>query len=264
MMDLPYTLYETESGKIVCAGTVTDETLAVAQAGPGQGVILAHGDEDRQYVQDGALVDRPLPSVDRGDGTVTITSDTGELLPCSIACRGSMTRCVLDDVSMIGVAQGGNVMVEMTPPWPWQTVTVEIQGPTPDGTGAVIAPTDESLVSAAVNEERARRLAEPMPYLGTTFDMDPVSKQRITGAGALAGFALGNGALPGDLFWHDGDTPFAWIDAENARVPMDALTCFGLAQAAARREGVLIGCADILKRMPTLPEDWQDDAWWSD
>lgn len=149
-----------------------------------------------------------------------------------------------------------------TIPWVWSYA--EAQWTSPFATDQDRTDHLRAQQALLVNAERARRLAAPMPFGSTTFDMDPTSKQRITGAGALAGFALGAGALPGDLFWHGGDTPFAWIDAENARVPMDALACFGLAQAAARRESVLIGCADVLKRMPSLPDDWRDDTWWSE
>ena len=65
------------------------------------------------------------------------------------------------------------------------------------------------------------------------FDYDEKSQRRITGGASLAGFALTLGQkLPGDLRWHGGDSDFVWIAQDNSRVPMDALTCFGLGQAA--------------------------------
>lgn len=94
---------------------------------------------------------------------------------------------------------------------------------------------------AAVNVERDRRMRLPFTFAGHPFDYDDASQKRITGAAALAGFALTlGGKLPGD-------TPFTWIAADNALVEMDATTTFALGQAAAAWESAHIFAARALK-----------------
>lgn len=99
-----------------------------------------------------------------------------------------------------------------------------------------------------VNAERNRRIRSPFAFGGHRYDYDVDSQKRITGAAALAGFALTLGAKePGDFLWHGGETPFAWIAADNVLVQMDALTCFGLGQAAAEWESAHIFAARSFK-----------------
>ncbi len=101
---------------------------------------------------------------------------------------------------------------------------------------------------AAVNVERDRRMRLPFTFAGHPFDYDDASQKRITGAAALAGFALTlGGKLPGDMVWHGGDTPFTWIAADNALIQMDAPTTFALGQAAAAWESAHIFAARALK-----------------
>ncbi len=112
---------------------------------------------------------------------------------------------------------------------------------------------------AIVQSERDRRMRLPFAFAGHTFDYDDQSQKRITGAAALAGFALTlGGKLPGDSLWHGGAEPFVWIAADNQLVPMDAVMCFGLGQAAANWESAHIFAAKALKNAIEVAEDHDD------
>ncbi len=113
-----------------------------------------------------------------------------------------------------------------------------------------------------VNNERNRRMRGTFTFNGTLFNCDADSLQRITGAGTLAGFAMGAGAQAGDLFWHGGESPFAWIAADNSIVTMDAQTAFAFGQAAARNETLHIFAAKALKDMDPIPTDYAADIYW--
>lgn len=108
----------------------------------------------------------------------------------------------------------------------------------------------------AVNADRDRRMRLPFPFAGHVFDYDDQSQKRITGAAALAGFALTlGGKLPGDPLWHGGTEPFVWIAADNQLVEMDAPMCFGLGQAAAAWESAHVFAAKALKNAIEAAED---------
>lgn len=132
--------------------------------------------------------------------------------------------------------------------------------------GAVIldpqAPAYRTDLAARIDAERDRRMKAGLAYLGVTFDFDDVSKSRITGMAALAGFAIGQGAQPGDLNWHGQPTPFNWVAQDNTFVPMDAQTVFGLGQAAAIHEMTYIFAARALKDAAVIPTDFTDNAFW--
>lgn len=113
-----------------------------------------------------------------------------------------------------------------------------------------------------VNFERDRRLRGTIAYMGTVFDCDAASLQRITGAATLAGFAIGRGAAAGDLYWHGGPEPFVWISNENVPVEMDAFAMFKFGQVTAENETAHIVAARALKDMKEIPRDFQDDKWW--
>lgn len=116
--------------------------------------------------------------------------------------------------------------------------------------------------SAAVNAERDRRMGSTFLHNGSIFDCDAPSLARITGAATLAGFAMGAGAAAGNLRWHGGATDFAWIDAANNVVTMDAQATFGFGQAAATNEAAHIFAAKALKDMAALPDDYTADGYW--
>lgn len=115
---------------------------------------------------------------------------------------------------------------------------------------------------AMVNAERDRRLALVFRFNGKLYDSDQNSMARITGAAALAGFAVGNGAQPGDLRWHGGDSDFAWIAADNSLNAMDAYTVFAFGQAAAAHQSSHIFACRALKDMTPTPADYTADQYW--
>lgn len=123
--------------------------------------------------------------------------------------------------------------------------------------------TAENLPTAdAVNEERDRRLVMDFEFQGVMFQRDPKSMSRITGAAALAGFAMGQGAVAGNYFWHGGANPFTWIASDNSLIQMDAPTTFAFGQAAAAVETTIIFAAKALREMDPIPADYTDDQYW--
>lgn len=113
-----------------------------------------------------------------------------------------------------------------------------------------------------VNAERDRRIAENFRFGGHGFDLDPASKQNITGAGSLAGFAVAQGAAPGDLRWNGGSEDFAWISSANVPVTMDAQTVFAFAAAAAEHVRAHVFAARLIKDAAEPPADFASDAYW--
>lgn len=117
-------------------------------------------------------------------------------------------------------------------------------------------------MSEKVNAERDRRLSSDFTFNGVAFQRDTKSLQRITGAATLAGFAIAQGAQPGNLRWSNPDRDFMWIASDNSTVTMDAQTAFAFGAAAARVETDLIFAAANLRAMDPIPEDYADDKWW--
>ena len=113
-----------------------------------------------------------------------------------------------------------------------------------------------------VNAERDRRLVADFTFAGRLFQRDQRSLQRITGAAALAGFALAQGAQAGYLRWANPDRDFVWIASDNSLMPMDAQTCFAFGQVAANVETSIIFAAKMLREMNPIPADFADDKWW--
>lgn len=122
---------------------------------------------------------------------------------------------------------------------------------------------EPALTSADINAERDRRIHAGFAFSGKTYAFDPSSKQRVTGAGTLAGFAITNGSQPGDLFWHGGQQPFKWIADDNTLTEMDAQTCFAFGQAAAAHEEAHIFAARAIKDMNPIPADYAtNESYW--
>lgn len=111
-----------------------------------------------------------------------------------------------------------------------------------------------------VNAERDRRIEANFVFDGNPYQFDEMSKQRITGAATLAGFAIGKGAPEGYLRWADADNDFVFISADDEFVPMDAHKCFAFGSAAARHETAHIFAASTLKK--AIPDDYEDDKYW--
>lgn len=118
------------------------------------------------------------------------------------------------------------------------------------------------ITRADVNAERNRRMRGTFTFNGVAYNCDEASLQRITGAGTLAGFAIAAGAQTGDLFWHGGESPFAWIAADNSVVTMDAQTCFAFARKAAENETAHIFAAFTIKEYDPIPQDYAADFRW--
>ncbi|WP_065324373.1 DUF4376 domain-containing protein [Tritonibacter mobilis] len=113
-----------------------------------------------------------------------------------------------------------------------------------------------------VDEERDRRIAAGFIFSGKLIDFDAVSKENITGAGAMAGTALAMGAVAGDLYWHGGAEPFSWITADNTKLELDAASMFSMSQAAARHVTAHFMTGRALKDFTTIPASYADDDWW--
>lgn len=114
-----------------------------------------------------------------------------------------------------------------------------------------------------VNRERDRRIVHEFWFQSKPYDNDTVSKQRITGAATLAGFAIAAGAQPGNYLWHGGASSFSWIAKDNTLTVMDAQTCFAFGQAAANHESAMVFAAYALKAMTPIPNDYEDNSYWS-
>lgn len=138
----------------------------------------------------------------------------------------------------------------------WSLAILPPQGE--DGT----PPEPRPLDSSDVNAERDRRVYSTFIFEGTVYDCDESSLARITGAAALAGFAMFGGALPGNFQWHGGATDFSWICHNNTVTPMDAQTCFAFGQAAAANQSAHIFAARALKELNPIPVNFADDIWW--
>ena len=118
------------------------------------------------------------------------------------------------------------------------------------------APTDEEVMA-----ERSRRL-KTISFNAAVFDFDTTSQQNISAAFSLALAAVLQGAQPGDLKWSDPDYDFAWIDANNKPVPMDAPTVVAFGKAAAEWKSAHIYAARALKDKPSIPADFAHDKNW--
>jgi len=116
---------------------------------------------------------------------------------------------------------------------------------------------------AAVNAERDRRMTATFAFAGKRYDCDARSLQRITGAAALARFAVIAGAEADDLRWHGGAADFTWIAADNSMTTMDAQTCAAFGNAAAANESAHIFAGHAIKVMDPIPTDYatNEDYW---
>lgn len=128
--------------------------------------------------------------------------------------------------------------------------------------GATIPPYVPVITSQEVNQERDRRIASGFVFKGKLFDFDEASKQRITGAAALAGFAIATGKQRGDLLWHGGVDPFSWITHDNSTTQLDAFEMFTLGQEAAKHETIHIFAAREIKNQSPIPTNYQEDMYW--
>lgn len=120
-----------------------------------------------------------------------------------------------------------------------------------------IQPTAEN-----VDKERDRRLIAGFTYNGHTFDSDPLSIQKVTGAALKANVAVLGGALVGDLRWFDPNEDFDWIARDNSRVTLDAHDMAAMGDALAIHQKQIIYAARDLKDLATIPSDFASDQYW--
>jgi hypothetical protein len=119
-----------------------------------------------------------------------------------------------------------------------------------------------AVIAHDVNAERDQRTAAGFAFEGKTYDSRPEDQKRIAGAAQLAFMAVVAGAQPGNLLWHGGEQPFAWIAGDNSITTMDAHTVIEFGRAAARWESAHVFAARAIKDAENPPADWRDDKWW--
>jgi hypothetical protein len=117
--------------------------------------------------------------------------------------------------------------------------------------------------NSMVNQERDRRTHAGFVFQGKLYQFDPDSRSRITGAAALAKFAIVKGVQPGNLRWINPAVDFSWIAADNTLTLMDAHTCSAFGDAAAVHEQRHIFAARAIKAMDPIPADYAtNNAYW--
>lgn len=114
-----------------------------------------------------------------------------------------------------------------------------------------------------VDRERDRRTALGFIFNGVLFQSRPEDRENIIGASQAAGYAIADGAQPGDYLWHGGPSDFVWIASDNSLVRMDAPTmvAFGLAAMAHKQRFIFL--ARTIKDSDPIPLDYEDDRYWS-
>lgn len=111
-----------------------------------------------------------------------------------------------------------------------------------------------------VDAERDRRIAAGFLFGGVLYQTRSEDRENIAGASTAALAAMMNGAQPGDLRWHGGDSDFVWIAADNSMHAMDAQTMFAFGQAAMAHKQAHIFAARLIKDMDPIPEDYATNA----
>lgn len=119
------------------------------------------------------------------------------------------------------------------------------------------------ITSAMVDSERDRRISAGFEFSGTMYQSRPADWEVYSGKALDAFIAISSGAQPGDLRWSDPDSDFAWIAADNSRVPMDAQTVIELAKAASAHRTRLTFAGSDIKSLDPIPEDYGADWRWS-
>lgn len=119
------------------------------------------------------------------------------------------------------------------------------------------------ITSAMVDAERDQRIEAGFEYSGQLYQSRPADWEVYSGKALEAFIAVMSGAQPGDLRWSDPAEDFAWIAADNSRVPMDAQTVIELAKAASAHRTKLTFAGSDIKSLDPIPEDYGADWRWS-
>lgn len=127
---------------------------------------------------------------------------------------------------------------------------------------------EETLTSADIDAERDRRIDAGFVFNGVRYQSRLPSPSHagdwevFSGKALEALIAIMAGAQPGNLRWSDPAADFAWIAADNSRVPMDAQTVIELCKAASAHRSRHTFAGSDLKAMQPIPQDFSDDQWW--
>lgn len=147
------------------------------------------------------------------------------------------------------------VVVREAVPWSAEEIAAEAEA-----RRAALAP--------LIDTERDRRISAGFEFVGVWYQSRLPAPGRagdwevFSGKALEALMAVLNGSQPGDLRWSDPVEDFAWIAADNSRVPMDAQTVIELAKAASAHRGRHTFAGSDLKQMQPIPADYTDDQWW--
>lgn len=131
-----------------------------------------------------------------------------------------------------------------------------------------LAPASAPVATAQVDAERDRRISAGFEFQGVRYQsrLPSISHagdwEVFSGKALEALIAVIAGAQPGDLRWSDPTEDFAWIAADNSRVPMDAQTVIDLAKAASAHRSRHTFAGSDLKAMEPIPSDFADGKWW--
>lgn len=123
-------------------------------------------------------------------------------------------------------------------------------------------PSAPEITSAMVDAERDRRISAGFDFEAVHYQSRPSDWEVYSGKALEAFIAISSGAQIGDLRWSDPDSDFAWITADNSRVPMDAQTVIELAKAASAHRTKLTFAGSYIKSLDPIPADYADDKWW--
>jgi len=119
-----------------------------------------------------------------------------------------------------------------------------------------------------IDAERDRRISAGLEFAGVRYQSRLPSPDRagdwevFSGKALEALIAIMGGAQPGDLRWSDPAEDFAWIAADNSRVPMDAQTVIELAKAASAHRSRHTFAGSDLKELNPIPADYAADHNW--
>lgn len=142
------------------------------------------------------------------------------------------------------------VVVRAIEPWPADEIAAELERRRVD-------------MARLVDAERDRRIAAGFVFAGTMYQSRTADWEVYSGKALEAFIAVMGGAQAGDMRWSDPDSDFAWIAADNSRVPMDAQTVIELAKAASAHRTRLTFAGSDIKALDPIPEDYGADWRWS-
>jgi len=237
---------------------ITDATGTVLRA------MIAPAEQINAFLNDGELaVQTDIHDVREADVMRAVRQERDRRIAATDwAVQPGATRVLMDRIEYDIYRQRLRALTETADPrepvWP-------VLQPIADIDPATLTPATRRMMIDAEKLRRTESRFYFAPVAGGTpsrFDFDPESRDKIAGAGTLAGLATGAGAPAGYLRWANADIDFVWIAADNSLHPMDAPTCFRFGQEAAAHISAHVFAAKALKDADPLPADWHTDARW--